>query len=49
VIYYFLDDSAPLLALEIYAKNARADLTQEQKKELRIVAAAYAKRHGTSL
>ena len=45
VIYYFLDDAAPLLALDIYAKNVRGDLTEEQKKQLRMVAAAYAKRH----
>jgi hypothetical protein len=49
VIYYFLNDSAPLLALDIHAKSARVDLTEEQKKQLRMVAAAYAKRHGRSL
>jgi len=46
VIYYFLNESAPLLALDIYAKSAKEDLTEEQKKQLRMVAAAYAKRHG---
>ncbi len=46
VIYYFLDDSAPLLALHIYAKSAQGDLTEEQKKQLRTVAAVYAKKHG---
>jgi hypothetical protein len=49
VIYYFLHDSAPLLALDIYAKSVQGDLTEEQKKQLRMVAAAYAKRHGRSL
>jgi hypothetical protein len=49
VIYYFLNDSAPLLALDIYAKSAKEDLTEDQKKRLRIVAAAYAKRHARSL
>jgi mRNA-degrading endonuclease RelE of RelBE toxin-antitoxin system len=46
VIYYFLDESAPLLALDIYAKTVQEDLAEEQKRQLRMVASAYAKRHG---
>jgi len=32
VIYYFLDDSMPLYALLVYAKNEKADLTPEDKR-----------------
>ena len=32
VIYYFLDDSIPLYALLVYAKNKKADLTPEDKR-----------------
>jgi mRNA-degrading endonuclease RelE of RelBE toxin-antitoxin system len=32
VIYYFLDDSIPLYALLIYAKNEKADLTQADRR-----------------
>jgi hypothetical protein len=49
VIYYFLNDSAPLLALDIYAKSAKEDLSEEQKRQLRMVATAYAKRHERKL
>lgn len=49
VIYYFLDESAPLLALEIYVKSTKEDLNEAQKKQLRKVAAAYAKKHGRSV
>jgi hypothetical protein len=49
VIYYFLNNAAPLLALDVYAKSAREDLSEEQKKQLRMVAAAYAKRHEREL
>jgi hypothetical protein len=49
VIYYFLNNAAPLLALDIYAKSAKEDLSEEQKKQLRMVAAAQAKRHEREL
>lgn len=32
VIYYFLDDSIPLYALLVYAKNEKVDLTSEDKR-----------------
>ena len=32
VIYYFLDDSIPLYALLVYAKNEKADLTPGDKR-----------------
>ena len=32
VIYYYLDDSIPLYALLVYAKNEKADLTPEDKR-----------------
>lgn len=32
VIYYFLDDAMPLYALLVYAKNAKTDLTTQDKK-----------------
>jgi hypothetical protein len=31
VIYYYLDESVPLYALPAYPKNAKADLTAEEK------------------
>ncbi len=46
VIYYFHNDSSPLLALDIYAKNVQEDLTEEQKKQLRRIAGAFVKKHG---
>ncbi len=45
VIYYFYSESAPLLALDIYAKNDREDLTEDQKKRFRLIADAFAKAH----
>ena len=49
VIYYFFNESAPLLALDIYSKSERENLTPEQKKQFRIMAAAFATKHGRSL
>jgi len=46
VIYYFHNDSSPLLALDIYAKNVKEDLSEEQKKQLRRIAEAFVKKHG---
>jgi hypothetical protein len=52
VIYYFYNQSIPLLALEIYAKldiyakNDEEDLTEAQKKRFRLIAQGFAKAHG---
>jgi hypothetical protein len=35
VIYYFHDPGVPLFALDIFAKNERADLSQEDRNRLR--------------
>ena len=32
VIYYYLDETIPLYALLVYAKNARTDMTPDEKK-----------------
>ena len=32
VIYYFLDESVPLYALLVYPKNARSDMTADEKR-----------------
>jgi mRNA-degrading endonuclease RelE of RelBE toxin-antitoxin system len=32
VIYYYLDEDMPLYALLVYPKNAKTDLTQEDKR-----------------
>lgn len=32
VIYYYLDDEVPLYALLVYAKNAKSDMTPDQKR-----------------
>lgn len=34
VIYYFHSEVMPLIALLVYAKNERSDLTTEQKKDI---------------
>lgn len=43
VVYYFHSRSLPLLALDIYAKNEREDLSPEQKKELRRIVNLFVK------
>ena len=40
VIYYYLDDSMPLYALLAYAKNARDDMSPEEKRMVASLAAA---------
>lgn len=32
VIYYYLDETIPLYALLVYAKNTRADMTPDEKR-----------------
>jgi RelE toxin of RelE / RelB toxin-antitoxin system len=45
VIYYFYNQSVPLLALDMYAKNDQEDLTEGQKKRFRVIAEGFAKAH----
>lgn len=45
VIYYVVNDNAPIYALDIYAKNERSDLGAATKKVLAAVAAAIKKEH----
>lgn len=40
IIYYFLDDTAPLYALLAYAKNVRVDMTPDEKRAVANLAAA---------
>lgn len=40
VIYYYLDDTMPLYALLAYAKNARTDMTPDEKRAVSTLAAA---------
>lgn len=40
VVYYYLDETIPIYALAIYAKNMQTDLTPEQKKALAALARA---------
>lgn len=40
VIYYFLDDSMPLYALLVYAKNEKAQLTPEDKRAASVLVEA---------
>ena len=48
VIFYYLDDSLPLFALAIYAKNVKTDLTPDEKKAARTLVAELKKhRKGT--
>ena len=48
VIYYYLDDHTPLYALLAYPKNAKADLTGDEKRmAAQLVEAIKATRRGT--
>jgi len=40
VIYYYLDETVPLYALLVYAKNDRADMTPDQKRAVAALADA---------
>lgn len=40
IIYYYLDDDTPLYALLAYAKNAKTDMTPDEKKAVRSLTAA---------
>ncbi len=40
LIYYYLDDSLPLYALLVYPKNAKVDLTQDDKRAASTLVAA---------
>lgn len=39
VIYYFLDEDMPVYALLVYPKAAKTDLTPEEKRAVRLLAA----------
>jgi mRNA-degrading endonuclease RelE of RelBE toxin-antitoxin system len=41
VIYYFHGEKLPLLALDIYGKNERENLTASQKKQLRALVSQF--------
>ena len=40
VIYYYLDETMPLYALLAYAKNARSDMTPDEKRTVAALATA---------
>lgn len=40
IIYYYLDDDMPVYALLAYAKNAKTDMTPDEKKAVRALTAA---------
>jgi hypothetical protein len=40
VIYFYFDDDYPLIALTLYAKNEREDLTPEGKRVISQIAEA---------
>jgi len=43
VIYYFHSEGLPLLALDIYAKNEKEDLTAKEKSALRAIVGQFVK------
>jgi hypothetical protein len=43
VIYFFLNEGAPVVALLVYAKNRTAQLTKAQEKELAAIASGIKK------
>ena len=40
MIYYYLDDTMPLYALLAYAKNAKDDMSADEKRTVAALAAA---------
>ena len=40
VIYYYLDETVPLYALLVYPKNAKADMTPDEKRAASALVAA---------
>ncbi|MFC3569696.1 hypothetical protein LO749_07295 [Paracoccus denitrificans] len=40
MIYYYLDETMPLYALLAYAKNARSDMTPDEKRTVAALATA---------
>jgi len=46
VIYYFHNESVPLLALDLYAKNEQEEITADQKKRFRLIVDAFTKGKG---
>jgi hypothetical protein len=40
VIYYYLDETLPLYALLAYAKNARDDMTRDERRMVATLATA---------
>jgi hypothetical protein len=45
VVYYVLDEAMPLYALLIYGKGEQADLTPEQRKSVKAIAASLKDAH----
>ena len=45
VIYYFHDETLPLLALRLYAKNEKADITAEDRKQIKAQVREYIRFH----
>jgi len=43
VIYFFLNEGAPIIALMVYAKNRTAKLSKAQEKELAAIASGIKK------
>jgi hypothetical protein len=45
VIYYFYHRATPIMLVDIYGKNDKADLSQEDKKVLKLMVSAYKKKY----
>jgi mRNA-degrading endonuclease RelE of RelBE toxin-antitoxin system len=45
VIYYFHDEEIPILALRLYAKNEKADLTAQDRKQMKAEVQQYVAFH----
>ena len=39
VIYYLLTDNFPIVAITLYGKNERSDLTEDEKRGARVIVA----------
>ena len=46
LIYYYADASMPILLLDLYPKNMKANISQGQAAQLKTLIKAYLKQHG---
>ncbi len=45
VVYYYHDETVPVLILAAFAKNVRVDLSPSERAELKVILAGYAENY----